>query len=212
MARVEIGSRPVCGSPPAAASVSVSAASGPAVVAAEPALVPGVAAEPRGVVGTGSRLRGRSTPSTGLALPRLVRSMLRLLRRVVPLRLGLLVRRLVGSRGRAVSAPRCDHRVDVDGAQRIVPIVVRNLPTHVDAPSPGPITPHSRGVSLGPVVVYPRANRAPSIPMSITPTLRADDAPIRVARLACRLLGASLCAAYFKHWGAKLPKCAHPRC
>ena len=45
--------------------------------------------------------------------------------------------------------------------------------------------------------------------MSITPTLRADDAPIRVARLACRLLGASLCAAYFKHWGAKLPKCAH---
>ena len=126
-----VGSRPV-GCPP---GVSAS------VVAAEPALVPGVAAESRGVVVVARGMLGGASPLVvrglsllpGLVRMPLLRWLVPLLRRLVRLRRGLMMRRLIGARWWSVP-PRGDHRVDVDGAKRIVPVVVGYLP-HFDAPS-----------------------------------------------------------------------------
>mmetsp|Transcript_8095 Transcript_8095/g.33265 ORF Transcript_8095/g.33265 Transcript_8095/m.33265 type:complete len:402 (-) Transcript_8095:259-1464(-) len=99
---VNLGVARVVGSQPVGCPLRVFAS----VVAAEPALVPGVAAEPRGVVVVARGMLARASPLVvrGLSLlPRLVRMpllrwLVPLLRRLVRLRRGLLMRRLIGAR------------------------------------------------------------------------------------------------------------------
>ena len=66
----------------------------------------------------------------GLVRMPLLRWLVPLLRRLVRLRRGLMMRRLIGARWWSVP-PRGDHRVDVNGAERIVPVVVGDLPPHL---------------------------------------------------------------------------------